>query len=155
MSFEFQQKHKENRPTESIVGFAHTFSIDDKKYDVYKLIHLTEQIQQTDIQLSNFKSEKIEKNMWTDNKGKKFSPNELITAYIKYTTWQEVEKNYPEWSNHIKKIKNVDYNTPVLIYENDIIDGMHRLVKAILDKAESIPAKILDELPEEAIATYK
>jgi hypothetical protein len=141
-------------PKESIPGFAHTFSSNGKRYDVYKLICLAEKILTINIKLSDIKSKKLEKTLWTDNNENKISPKDFIDAYNENGSWKNVEKIHPEWSNHIKRIEETDYNHPFIMYEYDIIDGIHRLVKAITDRVESIPIKVLNELPEEAIATY-
>ncbi len=63
--------------------------------------------------------------------------------------------NFPEWIDHINKTKNADYSYPILMLKNEVIDGMHRLIKAITDKVDTILAKVMDELPKEVIYISK
>ena len=62
---------------------------------------------------------------------------------------------HPEFARHIKKIENSDYSFPVFIFESKMIDGMHRFAKAILEDQATIKAKIIDEMPKEAIINMR
>ena len=51
------------------------------------------------------------------------------------------------------RLERVDWeNRPILIVGKDhVIDGMHRLTKAMLEGSETIKVKRFKEIPEEAI----
>ena len=51
--------------------------------------------------------------------------------------------------DHFRLVRQVDMSYPILIDpDGGVIDGMHRVARALLDGAETITAKRLRELPE-------
>lgn len=130
---------------------AHTLILDGKEYDVYKLIDITSHISPTHIDLEKIKDQILEEECWNDAKKNTFSPKNLLDAYNESGSWEHLKKAHPEWMDHIRKTENADYNYPILMLDNEVIDGMHRLIKAITDNVPDIPVRIIDHLPEEAI----
>jgi disulfide oxidoreductase YuzD len=50
--------------------------------------------------------------------------------------------NNKKYSNEIKRIKEANLNYPIIIYNNNIVDGVHRLTKAYLENKKTIKAYI-------------
>lgn len=61
-----------------------------------------------------------------------------------------MKEAHPEWSVHIDKVIGVDYRLPALVHSGHLIDCVHRLTKALSENAQTLPVKILDELPSSA-----
>lgn len=49
--------------------------------------------------------------------------------------------------NKIKQIQEVDLSYPILIYRGFVMDGKHRVAKALLEGKKTIKVKYLEELP--------
>ena len=137
-------------PKESKSGWEHSLTINGAEYDVYKLIHLTSEVPSTEIKLSGSEEKLFEGVWWSDNNKNKFLPKDLLSEFNKAGSWKTILAAHPEWKDHIKKVQEADYSHPILIHNNYVLDGIHRLIKAITEKANYISAKILDHLPEEA-----
>ena len=56
----------------------------------------------------------------------------------------DVLKNPKKYPNDIKRIKEADMKYPIIMYNGEIVDGVHRLVKATLDKNKFIKAYVFD-----------
>lgn len=69
--------------------------------------------------------------VWKDNK-KSFSPKDVLANPKKY-------------ADHYKRIKNVDLNYPIIIANNTIVDGVHRLTKCYIQKKKNINVYIFDK----------
>ncbi len=64
--------------------------------------------------------------------GKKYSPMEVI--------------NDPSSYDHdMAKIKNADLKYPIIIYNGNIVDGMHRLSKAYLQRKSCLKAYVFSD----------
>ena len=138
-------------PKESILGHAHTLRRGGVTYDVYKLIDLAKDVPVTTEKVAKLNNIGLEDLCWTDLNEIRFSPGELLEAYRKSGSLESLAINHPEFGVHIKRIRKADYSHPILMFEGDVIDGMHRLVKAIIDSVEFIPVKTITELPTQAI----
>lgn len=68
------------------------------------------------------------------------------------TCWTEGagEDATPQWVlGHTRRILKADLNCPILIDEkNNILDGVHRLCKAVLDGRDNIAVQRIERLPE-------
>ena len=74
------------------------------------------------------------KTWWIDSKKKiSISPKDVIDNPMKY-------------KNEYKRIKNVNINYPIIIANNNIIDGYHRLAKAYMQNKKQINAYIIDKV---------
>ncbi len=116
------------------------------RYDVYKLIHATESMPRTTIATSTF-NESLADEGWTDKNDKRISAQDVIDV-IKQYGYEGARAARPELAQHIRQIEEADYSFPVRIYDGHIVDGWHRLSKAILEDVEEIPAIVLTEIPE-------
>ena len=135
-------------PTESIPGDVHTAKHDGLHIDVYRLIHMTQDIPAEQVEIRDYLHQMGDL-CWNDEFGK-ISP-EFVVQICKEEGYEETIKRYPSLANHVTKIQNSDYSFPVIIYKGWIIDGMHRLAKAVIDKQTTIKAVMLEEIPAGAL----
>lgn len=69
---------------------------------------------------------------WANNKtGELYSSNDVLAN----------PKKYPD---EIKRIQKADLSFPIFVYNNDIVDGVHRLTKAKLQNKTEIKAYVFD-----------
>ena len=142
-------------PTESMEGFTHFADVNGKVYDVYKLIELAKTIEPKIIPISTFDNNK-EGKFWSIEEDIRIGPLDIINALEENVTdidWDAVIKKYPDWQEHVENVRDADYEKyPVMYTDKDlIVDGMHRLTKAWIDKVEEIKTKWLEELPDSAL----
>lgn len=142
-------------PKESVKGDSHTTEYDGVLYDAYKLIHFSESLPEENIPINTL-SYVSSNNYWKDSKGRWLGPHHILDVAEKYgdnINWEEIIMNNPDWATEIEKIRNADYvNHPLLVVGDDyVVDGIHRLTKALLDKVLEIKIKRFDTLPVEAI----
>lgn len=151
----FNMKETFELPPESVEGFTHTADINGKVYDVYKLIELAKAIKPKIVPTALFDNNKGSK-FWITQEGQHIGPSDIINALgesVEDIDWDDLRKKHPEWEEHIESIRNADYERhPIMYTQKDlIVDGMHRLTKAWIDKVEEIKAKWLEELPDSAL----
>ncbi len=124
-----------------------------KNYDVRKLEAVAESLPTEQFDLSNTAAlEPILKGKyWKDADGNSIGPSDLLDAFaVCGQDWEKVEKAHPEWAHHIAKTRRVNYETPVLVHNNTLIDGIHRLTKALSEGATTLPMKVFEQLPTDA-----
>lgn len=141
-------------PPESIEGFSHFADIDGKIYDVYKLIELAKTIEPKVIPTATFDSSKEDK-FWNIKEDLRIGPSDIINSLEENAgdiDWDGFIKEHPEWKEHLESIRDADYEKHPIIYtgRDVVVDGMHRLTKAWIDKVEEIKAKWIEELPDSA-----
>ena len=143
-------------PKESRQGDAHTADFGEHKIDVYKLIHLSGALEKETVPISELEKFKYN-NYWKDANNNWLGPQQILDEVNKYQgnpDWNEIITNHPEWEDEIKKILKADYKKhPIIIVEGIVIDGMHRLTKAWIDKVDIVEVKRFQKLPEETIMT--
>ena len=100
--------------------------------------------------------------------GKSWSVARLIKLAEEFPAYEVPVFTFPTWIwpweddqsldsfiNHAHRVQNADLSIPILISPSGaIIDGMHRLCKAILEKKETVKVKYFKELPSPD-CTYK
>lgn len=136
-------------PFKSTPGDTHTTTIGGRMYDVYKLIRLTEHLPAVPVPVETVRDLVTGELCWTDTEEMFFSPRELLTAFEQLGTWELVESRYPNWSDHIKRVKEAECQFPLLMYRSEIVDGMHRATRAVIEKT-TIRVRKLIVLPAEA-----
>jgi hypothetical protein len=79
--------------------------------------------------------------------------------WVKFETLEPVEWEIPEsfkddwnWgqshpSDHIERCLNANLDYPILVWEDDIIDGCHRTIKALAQGQKTIKARVIIDLP--------
>lgn len=138
-------------PKESRGGDKHAADFGDHKLDVYKLIHLAEQLKEETIDLDDLGGnlygmyQKDANDQW-------LGPRQFIEAYKATPDFDAIIEKHPEWSYEIGKLRNTDYEGyPILLIGDTVIDGMHRLTKAYIEGAKTIRVKKFEDLPKETI----
>ena len=78
----------------------------------------------------------------------------VFTFPTYFWPWED-EQNLDTFISHVNRVQNSDLDIPLLISPSGgIIDGLHRLCKAVLEKKETIKVKYFKELPSPD-CTYK
>jgi len=136
--------------TSNVKEKPHLTQFVGKKYDVRKLQIIAEAIPTTEFPLTDSLAvtDILQSKFWKSSNGDSIGPSDLLAAFEESNRdWTEVRKSHPEWSVHLDKLIRVNYRTPALVHAGHLIDGLHRLTKAIADKAPTLPVKVLTELP--------
>ena len=80
-----------------------------------------------------------------------YIPLQLLTDQLEGTYWTQGEEEdvTPQWVlGHTRRILKADLNYPILVNsENTIVDGIHRLCRAVLDGRDDIAVQRIEELP--------
>lgn len=100
---------------------------------------------------------KIE-DLWRLAKGRPIEhlPVEMLVDQLEGTCWTEGDEDVtPQWVlGHTRRILGAEMEYPILLNEDNIIvDGIHRLCKAVLEGKETISVQRLQQLPEPTFAT--
>lgn len=141
---------------------THTASSDGITVDIYRLHELTEGHPVEKLSLEAFTNQlsypcwSVTPNDSTET-AERISPQEVVDLIITHGYNEATELN-PELAAHIKKIQMADRSYPVLVYEDHIIDGMHRLSQKVISKhlnhgEDFITIKRLRSIPEAAFVT--
>ena len=131
-------------------------------YGVNELISLAENLEIKLLPASEL-DDAINHECWDDVAGNKLKPIDVLSfmrdGLAAGVDAVSLSGSRPELKNHIERIFGADTKHPIIITliegENVVLDGMHRLVKMLLDGQGSIPVKMFEKLPEEAILTKK
>jgi len=135
-------------PMRSIPGDTHTAEHRGLRIDVYRLIHLTQKIPESEIEIEDLQHQ-MGDFCWTDEHGP-ITP-EFVVHICQEIGYEKASTKYPSLAQHIDKIKNSDLSFPIILYKENIIDGMHRLAKAAIENHTRVKARVLDEIPEDAL----
>lgn len=73
----------------------------------------------------------------------------LIDKYYNVSNITSNQYDLEDFAAAMKRVLNADLKYPILIYRGFIMDGKHRLTKAIYLGKKTIKAKVLKELPIE------
>jgi len=71
----------------------------------------------------------------------------LINKYHILTNIENNDYDLADFADTMKSVMNADLKYPILLYRGFILDGKHRLTKAIFLGKKKIKVKILKELP--------
>lgn len=135
-------------PAHSIPGDTHSAEYGDMRIDVYRLIHLTQDVPTQEVPIPELLHQ-MGDFCWTDALGK-ITP-EFVVHILKEEGYEKSLTRYPSLAEHINKIQNSDYSFPIITYKGSIIDGMHRLAKAVIENQTSIKVKPLDQIPQNVL----
>lgn len=136
-------------PKESREGDRHLASHNEMTVDVYRLIHATESVPVQEMEVTEFQSE-LDEECWTDTSGEKISPSYVIGKIKEEEDLDTAAREHPELAEHIRRLGQADYSHPIIVYNGHILDGVHRLAKAVVDGEARVKVKILENIPEEA-----
>ena len=154
MKMNIGKKPEKSLPKESTESDRNTAMFDDILYDVYKLMHYAESMNEETVPIDSLARNKFGK-YWRPIEGELFGAYHILSVTEKYhgqPEWDEIMKEHPEWVNIINRIRNANYQSyPILIVgKNSVIDGMKRLTKAWIDGVAEVKVKRFEELPEDA-----
>ena len=135
-------------PLKSTENDFDIFSLESEHLDLYFIRHFVSEMPPQEVPLSSLESQ-LKNQSWEDNETN--SPAEVLNEYNRLSKdISLVLQEHPRWSERLQRIKQADYSYPILIYKNVVIDGLHRIVHAVMDGKQVIPAHILTALPEGA-----
>lgn len=78
----------------------------------------------------------------------------VFTFPTYFWPWED-DLNLDSFISHVNRVQSADLDVPLLISPSGgIIDGTHRLCKAVLEKRETVKVKYFKELPSPD-CTYK
>lgn len=79
---------------------------------------------------------------WIDEVGAPLRPYDLLKD------WNAALEN-PLWKSHVASIQRANLDTPIWkVRDGHVIDGMHRLTRAVLDGVETVKVRFVDEIPD-------
>ena len=136
-------------PEKSSPHDRHHLQHNEIEADVYKLIHLLKDVSETEFPISAFQNE-LTRECWTDTNGKRITPQQFLDAY-RAVGAENFASAYPKFSKHATQVAEADYSFPIIVLGAHVLDGTHRLVKAILENQDTIKAKVITEIPTGAI----
>ncbi len=138
-------------PTESVKDISHTTTVSGVVYDVFRLIHLTKDIPITHVPTGRLQRD-LRFKCWVDTENVHLAPVEIYQEYRKFRSWKKLIRCRQTWTDHIYRTRNADCSYPLLIHlDEGVIDGMHRLLKACLEKREILTARYFNKLPRQAL----
>jgi len=142
-------------PKRSSPDYGETGLTEGIGIDMFRLIHSTEKHPVTKMPLANYIG-KLNEDCWTDENGNRLTPRSLVEI-IKEQGYENAEKKYPHYLQHIRSIQSADYSFPVHVYRGHVINGAHRIAKLIIERdtgnttQDFLTVKDLKEIPREAI----
>ena len=132
----------------------HWLISDGVKYNVGFLIKASEKLPLMNIPLAEL-NHVLNDECWDDISGKKLKPREVIDLIGNLPEtdeqWQQLELAYPNLSEHLRRIKQANDSSSILVASIDseliVIDGLHRLARAFLENKGDVRVKKFDKLP--------
>ena len=124
-----------------------TFSVDSMTYPTKALHEKINEIPTTTVPISAF-AKHMDKKVWNiehpDHEGIRYSPKQIVEL-INSGSYQQGDKQ-----QHSKRIAAADMSYPIIVagWNNVILDGHHRLAKALAEGHKSVSVKVLPEIPE-------
>lgn len=100
------------------------------KYDVTKVHELVKDLPISEYPISKLDSV-FDEQTWSDDEDNLITPNDVL-------------QNPEKYKSHIDRIKHAEMYPIIIAPDGEIIDGVHRLVKAKLNKDKYIKAIVVD-----------
>lgn len=129
------------------------YTLDTEHLDLYYIRnHVTELVPQ-EVTLKSLEQQ-LNSQGWEEDSQTGSSPSKILNEYRRLSNdLSRVLEKHPEWADRISRIMEADYSHPILMYKGTIIDGLHRILHAILEGEESIQVHYLEALNSEAFVT--
>jgi|AntRauTorcE11897_2_1112592.scaffolds.fasta_scaffold03428_2 hypothetical protein len=144
-------KEKIPLPNESQSHDSHYAEFEGKSIDVYKLIRLAEDVEAIKTPTKNFEDH-LSNHYWHDSHGDWLGPQDIIDVCDGVANPQALTEDESYDSGlreHLKRVLDSDYTEyPIITIKGVVVDGMHRLTKAVIDGVDSIAVKDFAELPD-------
>jgi disulfide oxidoreductase YuzD len=85
----------------------------------------------------------------------RISPQEVVNIMLTHGIRNACDL-HPELAKHINKIADADRSYPVMVYEDTVLDGMHRLAQIVINQQTNlgqdfITIKRLQSIPKAAL----
>ncbi len=78
---------------------------------------------------------------WIDRNGNTLAPFQILQD------WENAQK-VEAWADHVESIRRADLTRPIWITPNGaVFDGVHRLIRAVLENKPTILVQIATDLP--------
>ena len=77
-------------------------------------------------------------------KTKNIIPEDWIIPPTFVNEWSWGDDNLNE---HVERCLNADLNYPIIVWDNIVLDGCHRVIKALSINHKTIKAKIIKDIP--------
>lgn len=134
-------------PFEHIEGIQKDHEYEDPDGQAYNITALIHWVNESATPVSQMAISDVidlmDDKCWGERGGEGFSPNDVIEKPDK-----------PEHNYHYKIANKADCSYPIIVYNRDdkflVADGMHRLLRAVIDNKVVINAYVLGSLPQEA-----
>jgi hypothetical protein len=131
---------------------SHLTTQGDDTYDVYRLIEHAESlpVETVSIHLLNDNKQNI---CWDDDQKQMISPSVVLEAIgsSRPVDWDILIRTHPNLTEHLQKVRDANLQYPLLVFgEKELLDGMHRLVRAWIDGVDSIKIKRFTAMPADA-----
>lgn len=126
----------------------HTTTVFGKRYNVFTLWEFARQLPVETVSVSLFDKYREETDCW-GNLGPKNLLG-LVSLYgVHYNTMVLAQ---PSWASHIRRVQYCSNEYPLLVLgEDDVLDGMHRLTRAWIDGIQEIKIQRFLRMPKSAI----
>lgn len=108
---------------------GHTYTDEEGEWSVDMLIEITDDNKVEELPVSTLEWN-MEEKAWGN--GKEISPAEVLEKPSKY-------------KEHMERIEEAELKYPILVYKNKLIDGYHRLAKAVSQDKKNIKVKIIND----------
>ncbi len=140
--------NKREYPPKSTPRNLDVYTLGSEHLDLYFIRNFVTELPPEEIPLNSLLPQ-LESQSWEEPEAN--SPLEVLHEYNRLSEdTSEVLAEHPEWTDRLKRIEEADYAYPILIYKGVIIDGLHRVIHAAMDKRQTISAHVLTTLPSEA-----
>ncbi len=145
MPGEFRGLSKE-LPSASNEKNRQTVNVNGLNIDIYRLVPFIDGMETQSFDVDSLTETDKDAKYFTDANGNGLSLKEIIEEYRRTPDFDEIIKNHPEWRGEIERVKKADYtNHPIIFLEHDLLDGAHRLTKALIDGVKEVRAKRLSK----------
>ena len=117
-----------------------------KRYDARALENWAEQFPEEIVSLESLRGCVGEEHLcWNDEQGEKLGPSQILKD------WEAAKRN-PAWAKHTYGVEHANLNNPIWIIKSgnaiEVVNGVHRLTRALIENKEEIKVRILPSLPD-------
>ena len=154
-----EEKHEDSEkyPAQSTIENFDIYTLGSEEnleyVDLYYLRNYVADLQPSKVEINSLESQ-LREQQWDEDTPNSLYPIEIMDEYNRlHNDISRVLKEHPKWADRINRIQKADYTKPILMYKNDVVDGLHRVLHALTDGKESIQVYTFESLPPEAFAS--
>lgn len=125
-----------------------TTQVDGKIYEIEKLRDFAERLAVHELPLNDVREAVGPGHIyWIDRNGEALAPHQIIRD------WGAAQHN-DAWKDHVDSIMQADLSKPIwMMKDGHVFDGVHRLIRAVIEDRPTIKVRIFEELSETALYT--